>query len=75
VKIAFTTNTTIGKPLAIKQEVPQNRYDKSGVYQLTCPESKMKYTGQTGRPFKVRFQEHAWTLNTKTTDLNSPNTL
>ena len=20
----------------------------------------MKYTGQTGRPFKVRFQEHVW---------------
>jgi len=20
----------------------------------------MKYTGQTGRPFRVRFQEHIW---------------
>jgi hypothetical protein len=60
VKIAFTTNNTIGKRLAVKQEVPQNKYDKSSVYQLTCPECKVKYTGQTGRPFKVRFQEHAW---------------
>ena len=59
VKVAFTTNNTIGKRLAVKQEVPQNKYDKSGVYQLTYPECKMKYTGQTGRPFKVRFQEHA----------------
>ena len=58
-KVAFTTNNTIGKRLAVKQEVPQNKCDKSGVYQLTCPECKMKYTGETGRPFKVRFQEHA----------------
>ena len=26
--------------------------------QLTCPDCEMKYTGQTGRPFKVRYQEH-----------------
>jgi hypothetical protein len=28
------------------------------VYQLTCPNCEKKYTGQTGRPFKVIFQEH-----------------
>jgi len=33
-------------------------YDRSGVYQPTCSECKMKYIGQTGRPCKVRFQEH-----------------
>jgi hypothetical protein len=27
-------------------------------YQLTCPNCNKKYTGHTGRPFKVRFQEH-----------------
>ena len=58
VKIAFTNDNTIGKRLAIRQEVLQSKYDRSGVYQLTCPECKMKCTGQTGRPFKVRFQEH-----------------
>ena len=52
------SKNTIGKRLTIKQETPQNKYEKSGVYQLTCPECKMKYTGQTERPFKVRFQEH-----------------
>jgi len=36
----------------------QCKYDKSGVYQLTCPHCKMTYTRQTGRPFKTRFQEH-----------------
>jgi hypothetical protein len=28
------------------------------MYQLTCPNCETKYTGQTGRPFIVRFQEH-----------------
>ena len=31
VKIAFTTDNTTGKHLAIKQEVPQSKYDRSGV--------------------------------------------
>ena len=56
--IAFTNDNTTGKRLAIKQEVPQSKYDRSVVHQLTCPECKMKYTGQTGRPFTVRIQEH-----------------
>jgi len=47
VKIAFNTDNTIEKCLALKQEAPQNKYDRSGVYQLTCPNCKMKYTGQT----------------------------
>ena len=58
VETAFTTNNTIKKRLAVKQEAPQNKHDRSGVYQLTCPECKMKFKGQTGRPFRVRFQEH-----------------
>jgi hypothetical protein len=35
-----------------------NKYDRSGVYQLTCPDCSMKYIGQTGRPFSVRYKEH-----------------
>ena len=58
VKIVFTSRNTTGKRLAVRQEVPQSKYHRSGLYQLTCPECEMKYTGQTGRPFKVRFQEH-----------------
>ena len=42
----------------MEQKSPQCKYDQSGLYQLTCPDCKMKYTGQTGRPFRVRFQEH-----------------
>jgi len=28
------------------------------MFPMACPECKMKYTGQRGRPFRVRFQEH-----------------
>jgi len=44
VRIAFTINNTIGKRLAMEQKTPQCKYDKSGVYQLTCPDCKKKYT-------------------------------
>jgi hypothetical protein len=57
VAVAFTTNNTIGKHLT-KEYNTQCKYGKSGVYQLTCPNCKMTYTGETGRPFKSRFQEH-----------------
>jgi hypothetical protein len=33
-------------------------YEKSGVYQLICPECKKRYIGQTGKPFHVRYKEH-----------------
>ena len=67
VTVAFTMNNTIGKRLSMehktqckydKSGVYQCKYDTSGVYQLTCPDCKMTYTGQTGRPFRIRFQEH-----------------
>jgi hypothetical protein len=58
IKIALTTNNTIGKLLTTKQEKATNKYDKSGIYQLKCPTCDKKYIGQTSRPFKIRFQEH-----------------
>jgi hypothetical protein len=48
----------IGKLLSSKQNPNQNQFEKSGVYQLTCPDRNMKYVEQTGRPIRVRFQEH-----------------
>jgi hypothetical protein len=57
-QIALTTNNTTEKLLTTKQGRTTSKYDKSGVYQLKCPTCDMKYIGQTGRPFKTRFQEH-----------------
>src|SRR5215475_13756238 len=58
IKVTFTSDNTIENRLTTKHKNDQNMYDKNGVYQLTCPDCEKKYTGQTGRPFKVRFQEH-----------------
>jgi len=52
------SDNKLEKVLNLKQEASQNKYDKSGIYQLTCPDCKLYYTGQTGWKFRVRFQEH-----------------
>ena len=58
VQVTFTADNTIERRLAMKHGTDHSKYDKSGIYQLTCPDCKMKYTGQTGRPFRIRLQEH-----------------
>ena len=58
IKVTFGTDNTIGKLLKTRHEHTRSKYENSGIYQLTCPTCSMKYTGQTGRPFRVRFQEH-----------------
>jgi hypothetical protein len=47
VKVRFATINTIERRLATKLGTDQNKYDKSGIYQLSCPNCKKKYTGQT----------------------------
>ena len=59
VKIAFRTQNTIGHILRHNDNPNQNaHFKKSGIYQLTCPNCKKKYKGQTRRSFQRRYQEH-----------------
>jgi len=58
VKVAFTTNNNIERLLSIHCNQTQNKYDKCGIYQLTCPSCNKKYIGQTVSPFCIRLQEH-----------------
>jgi hypothetical protein len=58
INISFTTNNTIKKLLTRKPDQRQTQYDDSGVYKLTCPDCHMNYVGQTGRPLRVRYNEH-----------------
>ena len=74
VKVTFTTDNPVERRLATKHGTDQSKCDKSGIYQLTCPDCKMKYTGQTGRPFKVRLQEHFRDFKYGNNKSNSPNT-
>jgi hypothetical protein len=59
-KIAFKTTNTIQNHLCnLKEPNPRkDPYQKSGIYQLTCKECNQKYIGQTGRTFKIRYNEH-----------------
>ena len=34
------------------------KFEKSGIYKLTCPDCNLKYIGQTGHSFLTRYQEH-----------------
>jgi hypothetical protein len=49
---------TLEKILTKKHYPLKDKYEKSGIYQLTCPTCNMKYTGQTESSFTTRFQEH-----------------
>jgi hypothetical protein len=56
-KASFKTGNSTDKLLTQNRNINQNKFNKCGVYQLTCHDYN-KIIGQTGRPFNVRFQEH-----------------
>jgi hypothetical protein len=58
VRIAYTTRNTIQQLLSIPTTPSNDKYNKSGIYQLTCPDCSKKYTGQTDRTFSTRFHIH-----------------
>jgi hypothetical protein len=35
-----------------------DKYEKSGVYQMQCTSCPLKYIGQMGRSFNIRYREH-----------------
>jgi hypothetical protein len=57
-KVAYTTNNNLGKVLEMQKTAKPSKFERNGVYQLTCPTCHKKYVGQNGRPFHVRFREH-----------------
>ena len=56
--IAYKTNNTIGKLLTPNNTSTSDKFNKSGIYQLTCLDCNMKYIGQTGRSIYTRYCEH-----------------
>jgi hypothetical protein len=56
--VPYTTRNTIASLLSQKSNPKKNKFDCSGVYQLTCPDCKMKYVGEEGGSFHTRFSEH-----------------
>jgi hypothetical protein len=56
IKVAFRTNNTIDRILGNNYAI--NKYDKSGIYKLTCQTCQKVYISQTGRNLNTRFKEH-----------------
>jgi hypothetical protein len=62
--VSFRTTNTIQNHLKPKEKTI-DAYNQSGVYQLKCNDCPLKYVGQTGRIFKVRYKEHIQAIKTK----------
>jgi hypothetical protein len=57
IRTVFKTKNSI-QSLLRTQSNKDNKFQKSGVYQLTCKNCGKKYTGQTDSSFEVRFTDH-----------------
>jgi hypothetical protein len=65
IKLAFSTNNTMGNRLLHREKQKTNdKYMLTGIYKLTCPVCSKAYVGQTGRNFQIRFNEHKHTFKT-----------
>jgi hypothetical protein len=57
IRIAYRTNNTIRNYLQNKDH-NSDKYSQGGIYELKCSSCQLKYIGQTGRNFRVRYKEH-----------------
>jgi len=57
-KVSFKAGITTGKLLVHNKNTNFNKFNKCGVYQLTCPDCNRKYIGQSNKPFHIRLQDH-----------------
>ena len=74
IKVSFTTNNTIEKLLKTEHQNTTNKYEKCGIYRLTCPTCNMKYVGQTGSHTEFGSVSISVTLNTGTENPSSLHT-
>jgi hypothetical protein len=62
-KVAFGTNNTIKQHINAKEKTT-DKYDLCGVYQMSCKDCNLKYVGQTGCMFQIRYKEHIREIKT-----------
>jgi hypothetical protein len=71
IKVTYSTKNTLKELLMGKHSPPphqQSKYERSGIYQITCPTCNMKYRGQTGRSTPAsentcaRLQKWIWQI-------------
>ena len=57
IKIAYKANNKLKNIISNKIE-QYNKYDRKGVYKLTCTNCNKFYIGRTNRNFNITFKEH-----------------
>jgi hypothetical protein len=67
IKIAFRIQNTIWNIL--KHHTRIDKYNNSSIYQMNCLDCPLKYIGQTGRTFSIRYKEHIHAI--RNDDINS----
>jgi len=69
--VAFKTKNTIGKVLNVKKiDLPRTKYENSSVYRHRCLDCNFVHTGQTGRQFKIRYNEQLLAFNNNNNNNN-----
>lgn len=43
---------------ALRKTLTNNKYDHTGIYELTCADSHKSYIGQTRRSLIIRYKDH-----------------
>jgi hypothetical protein len=72
--VAFETKNTTGKVLNVKKVYLQRtKYENSSVYRHRCLDCNFGYNGQTGRQFKIRYNEHFLHFNNNNNNNNNNN--
>jgi hypothetical protein len=66
IRIAYKTRNTIQHLLQLKENNDPDIYNHSGIYEISCKSCNLKYIGQTGRSFRIRYKEHLNAIHSNT---------
>jgi hypothetical protein len=61
-RVAFRTQSTVNSILKHHEQI--DKYNSSGIYLMKCLACPLKYIGQTGRTFNIRYKEHIHAVRT-----------
>jgi hypothetical protein len=65
IHIAYKTKNIIQHHLQMKNDNDPDKYNHSSIYEMRCKSCNLKYVGQTGRSFRIRYKEHINAIHNK----------
>jgi hypothetical protein len=57
----------------LKHHLETDKYNNSGIHQMKCLDCPLKYVGQTGRMFSVRYKEHIHAIRSNNSNFGYSN--